>query len=113
MGRISLALDKNFSENKIIYAATDAKVTSTGKERIFHFTLGKSTAWQSIYGSLPENAVIKQLVIADDGTLYAINTQAVLSTDKKGGMLRSLNPTHSSPTFETVLRGLDDNTIRK
>jgi len=107
IGRISLAFDSKFSENKIIYAATDAPVTSTGKERIFRFTTGKSTNWQSINGSLPNNAVIKQLVIAKDGTLYAVNTQAVVAADKKGGVIRSLDPT-SSQTVETILAGLDD-----
>ena len=107
-GRISLAFDSQFKKNKIIYAATDAKVTTTSKERIFRFTIGKSTSWQSVYGSLPDNAIIKQLAIANDGTLYAVNTEAVVTADKKGGFVRSLNPTSSSPTFETMLSGLDD-----
>ena len=108
IGRISLAFDSKFNENKIIYATTDAKVTSTSKERIFRFTIGKSTSWQSIYGSLPDNAIIKQLAIANDGTLYAVNTEAIVTADKKGGVVRSLDPTSSSPTFETMLSGLDD-----
>jgi photosystem II stability/assembly factor-like uncharacterized protein len=108
LGRISPAFDSKFSENKIIYAATDAAVTSTGKERIFRFTIGKSTAWQSISVSLPNNAVIKQLVIAQDGTLYAVNTQAIVAADKKGGVIRSLDPASSSPAIETMLSGLDD-----
>ena len=111
IGRISLAFDSKFNENKIIYAATDAAVTATGKERIFRFTLGKSTGWQSIYASLPNNAVIKQLVIAKDGTLYAVNTQAIVAADKKGGVIRSLDPSYSSSTIETMLSGLDDTII--
>ncbi|MDD5287729.1 MAG: hypothetical protein PHY28_01275 [Dehalococcoidales bacterium] len=107
-GRISLAFDSKFGENKTLYAITDAKVTSTSKERIFRFTLDKSTSWQSIYGSLPDNAIIKQATIAGDGTLYAVNTQAAVNADKKGGVVRSLNPTYSAPTFETMLRGLED-----
>jgi photosystem II stability/assembly factor-like uncharacterized protein len=108
IGRISLAFDNKFSENKIIYASTDAKVTYTSKERIFRFTLEKSTKWLSICAGLPDNAIIRQVAIASDGTLYAVNTQAVVAADKKGGFVRSLNPTSSSPTFETILRGLDD-----
>ena len=111
IGRISLAFDSKFSENKIIYAATDATVTSTGKERIFRFTLGKSTGWQSISASLPNNAVIKQLLVGKDGTLYAVNTQAIVAADKKGGVIRCLYPTYSSPTIETMLSGLSDTVI--
>ena len=110
-GRISLAFDSKFSENKIIYAATDATVTATGKERIFRFTIGKSTGWQSIYASLPNNAVVRQLVAAKDGTLYAVNTQAIVAADKKGGVIRCLYPTYSSPTVETMLSGLGDTVI--
>ena len=107
-GRINLAFDSKFSENKIIYATSDAKVTSTSKERIFRFTIGQSTSWQSVYGSLPDNAIIKQVAIANDGTLYAVNTQAIVTADKKGGVVRSLNPLYSAPTFETMLRELED-----
>ena len=110
-GRISLAFDSKFSENKIIYAATDATVTATGKERIFRFTIGKSTGWQSIYASLPNNAVVRQLAVAKDGTLYAVNTQAIVAADKKGGVIRCLYPTYSSPTVETMLSGLSDTVI--
>jgi len=108
IGRISLAFDNKFSENKIIYVSTDAKVTSTSKERIFRFTLDKSTNWKSIYTGLPDNAIISQVAIASDGTLYAVNTQSVVAADKKGGIIRSLDPTNSSPTFESITRGLDD-----
>lgn len=113
IGRVNVAFDTKFSENKIIFASTDAKVTSTSKERIFRFTVGQSANWQSVNGSLPENTTIKQLTVASDGTLYALNTQAVLAVDKKGGVVRSLNPAQPSPTFETMLRGLDDTTILK
>ena len=107
-GRINVASDSSFKKNKIAYASTDAKVTTAGRDRIFRFIVGKSTSWQSIYGSLPDNAVIKQLATADDGTLHAVNTEAVVAADKKGGFVRSLNPTSSSPVFETMLSGLDD-----
>ena len=111
IGNISLAFDNKFSTNKTIYAATDAKVTSGSKERIFRFTLNKSSVWQSICTGLPDNAVIKQMTVTGNGTLYAINGQAIIAADKKGGMVRSLNPTSSSPTFETVIRGLDDTDV--
>ena len=108
VGNVSVAFDGKFSENKIVYAATDAKVISTGKDRIFRLTLGQSTVWTRVYASLPDAAVIKQLAIVNDGTLYAVNGQPVVAADTKGGVLRSLNPTYTSPTFETVLSGFED-----
>lgn len=106
VGKVSLTFDHDFRDNKIIYAATDAKVVTSNKERIFRFTIGQSSAWQSIYGTLPDNAVISQLLVAGDSTLYAVNSQGVARADSKGGILRALTP--SNPSFETVLRGLDE-----
>ena len=108
IGKISVAFDSKFSENRIVYAGSDAKVVSTSKERIYRLTLGQSAVWKSTGSSLPDAAVIKQLVIAGDGTMYALNAQPVVAADKKGGVVRSLNPTYSAPTFETVLSGLED-----
>ncbi|MBN1643453.1 MAG: hypothetical protein JW856_01335, partial [Dehalococcoidales bacterium] len=110
-GRINLAFDSRFSENRNIYATTDARVTAASKERLFRFTIGQSIGWQSIYGGLPENATLEQVLVANDGTLYAVNTQAVTAADKKGGIIRSLNPGNSAPTFEVALRGLEDTVI--
>jgi hypothetical protein len=108
VGNISVAFDSKFSENRIVYAASDAKVVSTSKERIYRLTLGQGAVWKGIGSSLPDAAVIKQLLIASDGTLYALNNQPVAAADTKGGVVRSLNPTYSAPTFETVLSGLED-----
>jgi photosystem II stability/assembly factor-like uncharacterized protein len=108
VGKISVAFDCKFSENRIIYAATDAKVISTSKDRIFRFTIGQSTTWKSIYSSLPDAAIIKQVAMTNDGTLYAMNNESTVAADTKGGVVRSLNPTYSAPTFETMLSGFDD-----
>jgi hypothetical protein len=44
------------------------------------------------------------VIVPDEGTLYAANSQT------NGGMERCLNPTYSlGPTFETVTRSLSDN----
>jgi hypothetical protein len=40
--------------------------------------------------------------------VYALNAQPAAAADMKGGVIRSLNPTYSAPTFETVLSGLED-----
>jgi photosystem II stability/assembly factor-like uncharacterized protein len=108
IGNISVAFDSKFSENRIVYAASDAKVISTSKERIFRLTVGQGAVWKGIGSSLPDAAVIKQLAIAGDGTVYALNAQPAAAADMKGGVIRSLNPTYSAPTFETVLSGLED-----
>lgn len=109
-GKISLAFDRNFNKNSIVYAAVDTKTTSTSKERLFRFTIGQSTAWQTMYSSLPDNAIISQIVVTDDGTFYAINGQGVVIADGKGGLLRSLSPVSQS-AFEITMRGLDEAVI--
>jgi len=108
-GKIKLAFDRNFKNNHIIYASVDTKTTASSKERIFRFTIGQSTAWQSMYGSLPEDAIISQVVVTDDGILYAVNGQGVVSGAGKGGLLRTLSPTQSG--FELTTRGLDETVI--
>jgi photosystem II stability/assembly factor-like uncharacterized protein len=106
-GRVGLAFDRNFSKNNIVYASVDTKTTSSSKERLFHFTIGESTAWQSMYSSLPENAVISRIAVTNDGTFYTVNGQGVVTADGKGGLLRSLAPA-SQPAFEITTRGLDE-----
>jgi len=106
---VVVAFDPKFSSNKVIYAASGAKVTTESKERIHRFVIGRSDAWESIDSSLATDSMLSQLVLSADGTLYATNSQLIATTKKEGGMQRSLNPTYSlGPTFETVTRGLDD-----
>jgi hypothetical protein len=70
---------------------------------IHRFSIDKSTKWQSINETMPENSLIVQLYISDNGILYAANSLA------DGGMERCLNPGYSlGPGFETVVRGLED-----
>ncbi len=103
LGEVTVAFDPEFSSNKIVYAASDAEATADNKERIYRFIIGNSNNWESIDGTLPEDAMIEQLVVSADGALYAVNS------DADGGMQRSLNPAYPlNPTFETVTRGLDD-----
>jgi hypothetical protein len=55
--------------------------------------------------------MVNQPAASADGLLYAASSQAVNNAAKKGGMERSLNPAHAlGATFETVIRGLSDNT---
>jgi hypothetical protein len=108
-GKVKLAFDANFKNNRIIYASVDTKTTASSRERIFKFTVGQSTAWQSIYSSLPEDAVIGQILVTEDGNLYTVNGQGASASTGKGGLLRALNPAQSG--FELITGGLDDGVI--
>jgi photosystem II stability/assembly factor-like uncharacterized protein len=95
-GKISVAFDPNYSNNKTVYAASDS-----ADEGIYRFIIGKSDKWENI--DSPASGTISQLLASAEGTLYATNLRA------DGGMERCLNPTYPlGPNFETVTRGLDD-----
>ena len=97
-GSITVAFDPEFDSNKTVYAASN-----TADKGVYRFIIGTSTDWESIDGTLPGGAMLNQLTVASDGTLYAANAKA------DGGMERCLNPAYSlGPTFETVTRGLSD-----
>lgn len=100
-GAISVAFDPGFAKNHIVYATSN-----TADKGVYRFTIGASTAWERIDGTLPAGARLNQLAVSPEGTLYAANARA------GGGMERCLNPTYSlGPSFETVTRGLNDNAI--
>ncbi len=108
-GKVSVAFDPSFSVSKTVYAATNTPSTTSSKERIYRFVIGKSVAWEPVDSALPTGSAVNRVDLSPDGVLYAINSQTINSTAKLGGMERSLNPSSSlSPTFETVTRGLDD-----
>ncbi len=103
-GNIFVAFDPLFSQSKIVYAASDTLSTSSSKERIYRFTIGKSRRWESVDSTLPVGSKLTHLSFFRDGTLYAANSMS------NGGMERSLNPASpQSPVFETVTFGLTDN----
>jgi hypothetical protein len=93
---VSLAFDSNFTQSKIIYGASNAPVTAASKDRLFRFNIGKSSNWLSICNSLPKEVIIAQLIMTGNGVLYALKTQRVVNADKKGAVLRSLDPTSAS-----------------
>ncbi len=93
---VEVAFDPAFGKNHTVYAAGDAAGSG-----IYRFVVGQSAAWESIDGSLPAGATVNGLIVANDGTFYAVNSTA------GGGMERSLNPASAAgPTFETIARGL-------
>ncbi len=99
---VTLAFDPNFSNSGLIFAASDASVTNSSKERLFRFIIGKSTTWQSIDSTLAVGSILNQLAISGEGMLYAANSMA------NGGVERTLSPTYPlGLDFETVSRGLD------
>ena len=112
-GLVSLAFDPAFAANRLIYSATDAPSTSTSRSRIFRFAVGKAAttaeAWEALDASLPVGGMVNRLAVSGNGVLWAASAQAVSAASGRGGMERSLNPAFSlTPTFETVLNGLND-----
>ncbi len=114
-GEVSLTFDPTFNSNGAIYATSRAVVSAGDDERIFRFVVGRDDSWQAINSTLPDGTIIGQVAITSvhslytTDTLYAIDSQPVDTTENKGGMKRSLNPTFPlNQTFETVTRGLDD-----
>jgi trimeric autotransporter adhesin len=95
-GVVTVACDPAFSKNHTVYAAGE-----NAGSGVYRFVIGKSAAWESIDDTLPAGAMLNRLTVAEDGTFYAANAAA------DGGMERSLNPAFSSPTFQTITRGLN------
>ncbi len=103
-GSITVAFDSEFAGNNTVYAASNS-----ADKGIYRFIINKSTEWESVDGTLPAGSTLSQIAVSADGALYATNSQSVDTTEREGGMERSLNPAYPlSPTFETVTRGLDD-----
>jgi len=100
---ITAAFDPGYSHHSTVYAASHCRKGTNNSSAIYRFVIGTSTSWESIDSTLPSGAIINQLIVSAEGTLYAANSKA------NGGMERSLNPSYPlGPAFETVTRGLDD-----
>ncbi len=103
ISNISVAFDPKFDSNKTVYAASEAKVTTENKDRIYRFIINTSDTWENIDSTLPTGSMLNQLMVSANGILYAANFMA------DGGMERCLNPTYPpGPTFETITHELDD-----
>ncbi len=108
-GEISVVFDPEFGRNKTVYAASNEKTTTSSKERLYRFIIGKSDRWESIDSTLPVGSILSQLAVSANGTFYASNSSPVSTAKREGGLERSLNPTFSLiPGFETVSNGLED-----
>jgi len=87
-GDAQVVADANYSENGIIYAATNI-----ANDGIWRWAIGLSTAWGQIDESvtrLGKGQCISGLVTGEEGTLYTLRAEP-LGGDA-GGMTRSLNP---------------------
>lgn len=100
-GRVSMAFDAAYSLNGIVYAAGD--MTDNG---IYRFAIGQSLVWEAIDATLPPNAQIGALEVAENGVLYALNYQ---QAGNGGGLERSIDPA-SGNFFETFAAGLEADT---
>ena len=99
--RLVVAFDPGYSQNNTVYAASHCKEGMDDASAIYRFITGKSDDWEVI--DRLEGGIIEHLIVSEEGTLYAANSQA------DGGMERCLNPTYSlGPTFETVTKGLSE-----
>ena len=91
-GDVQVVADVDFSENGIIYAATNLP-----DEGLWRWTIGVSTEWEQIDKSiteLGEGQRISGLAVGSEGTLYALRSEP--AGDTTGGMTRWLLP--SCPT---------------
>lgn len=87
-GNINVLADINYTENGIIYAATD--IPDAG---IWRWVIGDSSEWEQIDKAVTELADGQEIggfVMGTEGTLYALRLEPASPTT--GGITRSLNP---------------------
>jgi len=85
-GDVQVVADADFSENGIIYAATNLP-----DEGLWRWTVGVSTEWEQIdedITELAEGQRISGLAVGPEGTLYALRMER--AGDATGGMTRWL-----------------------
>ena len=91
-GDVQVVADADFSENGIIYAATNLP-----DEGLWRWTMGVSGEWEQLdegITELAEGQRISGLAVGPEGTLYALRLEP--ASDTTGGMTRWLCP--SCPT---------------
>jgi hypothetical protein len=88
-GNVQLICDVNYTENSIIYAATD--IPDTG---VWRWVIDKSTEWEQLDSAVTELADGQEIggfAMGTEGTLYALRLEPASAST--GGVIRSLNPT--------------------
>ena len=89
-GDVQVVADANYDKNKLIYATDN--VTDDG---IWRWTVGTSTEWEQVDKPITDRGTGQRfcgLAMGKEGTLYALCSDNVTSTDHGGGMDRFLNP---------------------
>jgi len=89
-GDVQVVADANYDKNKLIYAADN--ITDDG---IWRWTVGTSTEWEQVDKPITDRGTGQRfcgLAMGKEGTLYALCSDNVTSTDHGGGMDRFLNP---------------------
>jgi hypothetical protein len=95
-GDVQVVADADFSENSIIYAATNL-----ADEGLWRWTIGVSDEWEQLDEAitrLKQGQRISGLAVGPEGTLYALRLEPVSTTT--GGMTRWLYPCPSGTDFE-------------
>ncbi|MEJ2739073.1 MAG: hypothetical protein P8105_04475 [Dehalococcoidia bacterium] len=102
-GDVQVVGDANYSENAIIYAATnteyfdtnlDAIIHEPGDEGIWRWVIGSSDEWEQIdktVTDLGNGQQVSGLLTGEEGTLYALRAE-LSDPGITGGMSRTLNP---------------------
>jgi len=54
------------------------------------------------------DALVRQVIVTEGDVMYAVNNQPLTAADAKGGIIRCLNPSLATPSWETILGGLDE-----
>ena len=101
---IQVAFDANYATNSTIYAGDSTGGLGCSDAGVFRFVIGTSTAWSEITGALIPAGSCEAIVVAPDGTLYAVDSTGAAAA--AGGIIRSLTPTAAitvvAGTFERV-----------
>jgi hypothetical protein len=100
-GNVSVAFDREFSLNNIIYAAGDQPNTG-----LFRVCLDSGQDWEKIDAALPIGTQICRLVMGSTGVLYTADSQVADPDNCKGGVERYLTPAASALVVENAVVGL-------
>jgi hypothetical protein len=97
-GRIGVAFDPGFKDNRNIYASSD-----TPGAGFFRYTIAEDEVWHSINSTMLAGGSITGLALSASGVMYGVNFSP------GSGMERCLNPGAANPILETVTTGLNPN----
>jgi len=91
-------LATGFSENRVIYAASDSPGGG-----VFRLVVGQDANWQPLGEGLPPGAMFNGLAVSESGVVYATNFQQLDSSLGRGGLERAFE----SSAFSRLAEGLE------